>query len=75
MLYKTILSLTDADTGEILAINNDKSKERCFMPLDVSQVKASEWLASLFRGVEQGRNLSFMVTIRQYTYESEESLF
>lgn len=75
MIYKTILSLTDADTGEIYAINNDKCKERCMMPLEVSRVKAIEWLSSLFRGVKQGKNLSFTVTIRQYRIENEESLF
>lgn len=60
MTYKVIITMTDAETGEILS-SNKQDRYLCF---DRIKPVSQAWFDSLLRGISQGRELSLMITIR-----------
>lgn len=64
MLKKVIVTICDAETGEILGMNmNDK---RSISDEGALKNKIRVWYESFLRGLDEQRDLSLMITVRNF---------
>lgn len=71
MTKKLIITLCDADTGEIFASN----KNTRFVPDDQLKKVVQQWTESFFRGLAQNRQLCISITVKNKSVVTMDDFF